>query len=361
LFDSVLSGVTTGVIGLNSSGRIEFLNAAAARLLGIKPDQDAGVALDVSVPEFAYLFKELTEGQGHVAQEEIQLTRAGTGENLLVRIATRLNDRNMVEGYVVTFEDVTDLISAQRMAAWGDVARRIAHEIKNPLTPIQLSAERLKRKFSRVPGVDVEALEQYTGVIIRQTSYLRRIVDEFSKFARMPEPERRQHDLVKLVRDAVLLQENGLPGIKVSLTCNETEIWGHIDATMISQVMINLIKNASEAIESYINNEPHDDYQPEIRVNLAQNGNTTEISIADNGNGLPENRARLFEPYVTNREKGTGLGLAIVKKIVEEHGGTLELTDAAPFDGAERFGALARITLPQTALKKPKQDKKKVA
>jgi len=263
----------------------------------------------------------------------------------------------------VTFDDVTDLVSAQRMAAWGDVARRIAHEIKNPLTPIQLSAERLKRKFSAVPGVDVDALSQYTDVIIRQTSDLRRIVDEFSKFARMPEPERRQTDIMAIVRDAVTLQESAFPEIRLSLISGETEIWGHIDATMISQALINLIKNAGEAIETYVNNGAGPDYHPEIRVAVQQQGDNTEITISDNGAGLPENRARLFEPYVTNREKGTGLGLPIVKKIIEEHSGTLELLDAKPFEGSGsgRVGAMARIVLPQTALKKPKQTKKQVA
>ncbi|MFQ5437738.1 MAG: HAMP domain-containing protein, partial [Paracoccaceae bacterium] len=154
-FDSVLSGVTTGVIGLNPKGRIDFVNAASVRLLGLDKMADLNRSLQASVPEFAHLFKELKEGRGKVAQEEIQLTRAGSGENLLVRIATRVNDNGRLEGYVVTFDDVTDLVSAQRMAAWGDVARRIAHEIKNPLTPIQLSAERLRRKFAKLPGADV--------------------------------------------------------------------------------------------------------------------------------------------------------------------------------------------------------------
>jgi len=362
LFDSVLSGVTTGVIGLGPKGGIEVMNAAAARMLGLIEDRDIGRPLKDTVPEFAYLFQELTEGRGHVAQEEVQITRAGSGETLLVRIATRQNDRDRLEGFVVTFDDVTDLLSAQRMAAWGDVARRIAHEIKNPLTPIQLSAERLKRKFSRVPGVDVEALEQYTDVIVRQTSDLRRIVDEFSKFARMPEPERRQNDLVKLIRDAVVLQDNALANVKLSLSCDHERIWGIIDATMISQALINLIKNAGEAIESLekSKNLP-ENYAPEIQILVTQLDAETTISISDNGIGLPENRARLFEPYVTNREKGTGLGLSIVKKIIEEHGGSLELLDAAAFRGNTHAGATAKIVLPQTSLTKPNSNKMKVA
>jgi two-component system nitrogen regulation sensor histidine kinase NtrY len=359
LFDSVLTGVTTGVIGLNSKGEIDIMNAAAARLLGLNLEKDIGSSFRDMVPEFSYLFNELSKGTGFVAQEEVQLTRAGSGENLLVRIASRFNDRDNLEGFVVTFDDVTDLVSAQRMAAWGDVARRIAHEIKNPLTPIQLSAERIKRKFSKVPGIDVESLAQYTDVIVRQTTDLRRIVDEFSKFARMPEPERRQTDILKLIRDAVVLQDNGLERVKLSLFCDNEMIWGHIDATMISQALINLIKNAGEAIETHENTKPVS-FVPEIRVMVTQNGNDTEIRVIDNGAGLPENRARLFEPYVTNREKGTGLGLSIVKKIIEEHGGTLELLDAEIFEGGDHAGAMAKFILPKTALEKPKEIRKSV-
>ncbi len=360
-FDSVLTGVTTGVIGLNSKGKIDIMNAAAQRLLGLGQSRDKGKALKDAVPEFAYLFQEIMEGKEKVAQEEVQLTRAGTGENLLVRIASRRNDDGRLEGYVVTFDDVTDLVSAQRMAAWGDVARRIAHEIKNPLTPIQLSADRIQRKFANVPGVDTEAVEQYTDVIIRQTSDLRRIVDEFSKFARMPEPERRDNDIVKLVRDSVVLQETAAANTKVSLSCNEVELWGHIDATMISQALINLIKNAGEAIEIYQSKYPEGEFVGKICVNVSQNDTSTEILISDNGIGLPDNRARLFEPYVTNREKGTGLGLSIVKKIIEEHGGTLELRDAEVFDGYDHKGAAARIVLPGTSKMKLKNNKRNVA
>lgn len=360
LFDSILTGVTTGVIGLDSRGQIDLVNPAAVALLGLDPEADIGRPLGERVPEFAYLFDELNEGRGQVAQQEIQLTRAGTGENLLVRIATRKNEDGRIEGYVVTFDDVTDLVSAQRMAAWGDVARRIAHEIKNPLTPIQLSAERLRRKFSRVPGVDVDVLEQYTEVIVRQTADLRRIVDEFSRFARMPEPERRQNDLVKLVRDAVLLQQNAMPDVVLEIQCDHAEIWGHVDATMISQALMNLIKNAGEAIEAR-RARAGEDFDARIRLRIVQDGTDTVITIADNGTGLPENRARLFEPYVTNREKGTGLGLSIVKKIIEEHGGTLELLDAETFEGDTHFGAMARIILPMTRLTRPKQGGRKVA
>jgi two-component system nitrogen regulation sensor histidine kinase NtrY len=250
---------------------------------------------------------------------------------------------------VVAFDDVTDLVSAQRMAAWGDVARRIAHEIKNPLTPIQLSAERIKRKFRGLVGDQAADLEQYTDVIVRQTNDLRRIVDEFSKFARMPEPDRREEDLAALVRGAVLLQESGQPGVRFALSLPEGPAVLDLDPTMIGQALTNLIKNAGEAIESYQEKGATDGFAPEIRVSLDLTPEQAVIRIADNGTGLPPDRSRLFEPYVTTRAKGTGLGLPIVKKIIEEHGGTLTLQDAPVFDGNAHAGAMAEIVLPRAA------------
>ncbi|MBL4748995.1 MAG: PAS domain-containing sensor histidine kinase [Amylibacter sp.] len=347
LFDSILTGVTTGVIGLNPKGHIEVLNAAAAKILEVDSDKVMGQCLSMVVPEFAKLFEESQAKNNLTRQDEINLTRTGNAEVLLVRIAARLTDGETLEGYVVTFDDVTDLMSAQRMAAWGDVARRIAHEIKNPLTPIQLSAERMARKFAPLLGDQAEMLEQYTGVIIRQTNDLRRIVDEFSKFARMPEPDRRVENLSALIKDAVLLQQNARQDIDIKLKNTRKQLSSEIDSTMISQALTNLIKNAGEAIDSYVLEHGAKDYAPEIRVLVDAKDQATVIRIQDNGIGLPkEQRSRLFEPYVTNRENGTGLGLPIVKKIIEEHGGTLELVDAPKFKGNAHVGAMARITLP---------------
>jgi two-component system nitrogen regulation sensor histidine kinase NtrY len=261
-------------------------------------------------------------------------------------MAVRRSEDGALEGYVVAFDDVTDLVSAQRMAAWGDVARRIAHEIKNPLTPIQLSAERIKRKFRPKLGDDAEALDQMTDVIVRQTNDLRRIVDEFSKFARMPEPDRMTNDLTTLVRDAVTLQEAGQPGVHLESHLPNHAVMVEVDSTMISQALTNLIKNAGEAIESLVEKGAPDRFEPEIRVDLQSSPTEARITIADNGIGLPLDRARLFEPYVTTRAKGTGLGLPIVKKIIEEHGGSLRLEDAETFEGNNHFGAMAVITLP---------------
>jgi two-component system nitrogen regulation sensor histidine kinase NtrY len=345
LFDSVLSSVTSGVVGLDPEGRVTFVNRSAIRLLDWEEDQQS-LALSVVVPEFGPLYETLTTTATEATQQEIKVSRSGSMENLLVRMATRRTDDGRLEGYVVAFDDVTDLVSAQRMAAWGDVARRIAHEIKNPLTPIQLSAERIKRKFGPKLGDDRDSLEQMTGVIIRQTGDLRRIVDEFSKFARMPEPERRPQDLVQLVRDAVLLQKTGRPDITLTSDVPKGKVPALIDGTMITQALTNLIKNAGEAIDTLRENGPPDGLMPQVRVHLEARDGSARITIADNGVGLPEDRARLFEPYVTTRSEGTGLGLPIVKKIIEEHGGSLTLSDAPVFEGQIHFGAMAEIILP---------------
>ncbi|KRW93973.1 PAS domain-containing sensor histidine kinase [Paracoccus sp. MKU1] len=340
LFDSVLSSVTAGVIGLDAAGEIDFLNRSATRLLGLDPATAHDRLLSEAVPEFAPLFERLSQSVNESVQDEIRLSREGRVESLLVRMAIRRGAAGGLEGYVVALDDVTDLVSAQRMAAWGDVARRVAHEIKNPLTPIQLSAERLKRKFGPIAGEEREALEQYTEVIIRQTNDLRRIVDEFSRFARMPEPDRKETDIAKLLRDAELMQRDALQGALVSDIPDEPVIVD-ADAGMMRQVFTNLLKNAGEALDELRENPP-EGWNPQVRVQLRTAPDAVTIRITDNGPGLPEDRTRLFEPYVTMKPGGTGLGLPIVKKIVEEHGGSLMLTDAP-----EGRGAMAEIRLPR--------------
>ncbi|WP_420853594.1 ATP-binding protein [Roseicyclus persicicus] len=347
LFDSVLSSVTAGVIGLNEAGRVDFMNRSALRLLQLVEQRDSGLSLSAAVPEFAALFERLQKSTAEAVQEEIKLTRSGKQESLLVRMATRRNADGRLEGYVVAFDDVTQLVSAQRMAAWGDVARRIAHEIKNPLTPIQLSAERIKRRFSKeLPDDDKAKLEEMTEIIVRQTNDLRRIVDEFSKFARMPEPETRVEDLAQLFREAITLQRAGQPGVRFAFDIPETPVKAELDATMIGQAFTNLLKNGGEAIETLQEKGAPVGHVPQLRGALQVTDGMAVVTIADNGIGLPADRAKLFEPYVTTREKGTGLGLPIVKKIIEEHGGTLELVDAEPFEEGAHRGAMARITLP---------------
>lgn len=343
LFDSVLSSVTAGVIGLNEDGEIDFANPAALFLLDLPTDQH-GTSLALAVTEFGPMLARLQGGGGSAVQEEVRLTRRGKLESLLVRMSKRRSRSGGLEGFVVAFDDVTELVSAQRMAAWGDVARRIAHEIKNPLTPIQLSAERIKRKF--LPQVkDGDDLIQLTDVIVRQTNDLRRIVDEFSRFARMPEPDRRTQDICALLRAAVLLQENGQPTVRFTKVIPSDPTLLDIDGTMIGQALTNLMKNAGEAIGEY--KEKTDiNHLGQIKVALTFTPDRVQITISDNGAGLPEDRTRLFEPYMTTRAKGTGLGLPIVKKIIEEHGGTLLLIDAEPFAPHAHAGATALIQLP---------------
>jgi len=348
LFDSVLSGVTAGVIGLSSDGNIGFINLAAQKLLNLNSDNHEGKSIQIAVPEFIDLFRLIQKNDNKTQQQEIKLTRAGAIEILLVRISARISENELVEGYVITFDDVTNLVSAQRLAAWGDVARRIAHEIKNPLTPIQLSAERLKRKYSPIVGTEDSNLSQYCDVIIRQTNDLRRIVDEFSKFARMPEPIKRPTNVTKLLKDVILLFQVSSPKISIVFNNLYDDFNVSIDETMINQAFTNLIKNAGEAIESKLNSQPDLKFDPEIRITIDQIMNDLEITIEDNGIGLPnQGRSRLFEPYVTNRENGTGLGLSIVKKIIEEHNGSLELLDASPFSKTDSFGAKMRIVFPK--------------
>ncbi|MCB1390696.1 MAG: PAS domain-containing sensor histidine kinase [Rhodobacteraceae bacterium] len=352
LFDSVLGSVTAGVIGLDAEGRVDFVNRAAEALIKVAADRAAHRSLSEVVPEFGALLGRLQSGEGRLVggrvQDEVRISRAGRLESLLVRLAERRNASGQLEGYVVAFDDVTELVSAQRMAAWGDVARRIAHEIKNPLTPIQLSAERIKRKFSKVLNdEDAESLGSLTDVIVRQTGDLRRIVDEFSRFARMPEPDRRPTDLVQILRDATTLQEAGQPGVAFDVALPDRPLVVEVDATMITQALTNLLKNAGEAIEGLIEaGRAPDGFRPQIAVAMDIAEDRATITIADNGIGLPEDRARLFEPYVTTRERGTGLGLPIVKKIIEEHGGTLALRDAPAMPGCTHSGAMAEIRLP---------------
>jgi two-component system nitrogen regulation sensor histidine kinase NtrY len=352
LFDSVLGSVTAGVIGLDARGHVDFVNRAAQSLTKIDAAAAHAQPLAQAVPEFAPLLRRVQAGEGQLVggrvQDEVRLSRNGRLESLLVRLAERRNAEGALEGYVVAFDDVTELVSAQRMAAWGDVARRIAHEIKNPLTPISLSAERIKRKFQRqLPPDEAEVLGQLSDVIVRQTNDLRRIVDEFSRFARMPEPDRKPTDLVRLVRDAVTLQEAGQPDVTFDADLPPEPLVLDIDPTMLTQALTNLLKNGGEAIEGLVESgRAPEGFQPRIAVALAVQGDRILLTIADNGTGLPEDRARLFEPYVTTRAKGTGLGLPIVKKIIEEHGGTLDLRDAPVMPGCTHAGALAEIRLP---------------
>ena len=346
LFDSVLASVTSGVIGLNPSGKISFINRSAISLLNCDEKNIENTTLDILVPEFAPMYTALFSNNLKSFQQEIKLLRAGRLENLLVRMAPMKDEDDKIDGFVVAFDDVTQLVSAQRAAAWGDVAQRIAHEIKNPLTPIRLSAERIKRKFMPLVDREGDTLANMTEVIVRQTNDLSRIVDEFSKFARMPEPEKQSEDIIKVVNSAISLQESGFPEILFNRNIIEGPIMFELDATMISQVLINLLKNAGESIESRQDKDGSSEVKGQIDIIVERHDTFLEVAVIDNGIGLPADRARLFEPYVTTRENGTGLGLAIVKKIIEEHGGTFRLEDAPKYKSSSKVGAAAIIELP---------------
>ncbi|MEX1147846.1 MAG: ATP-binding protein, partial [Sphingomonadales bacterium] len=330
--EAVLSGVSSGVLGLNTAGVITLPNRAASALLMVPEDGLSGQPLLDIWPEAETLYKRVSEAHEPSAQSHITLTREERERNLLVRMAAEVKD-GRVEGYVVTFDDITEQVAAQRMAAWADVARRIAHEIKNPLTPIQLSAERLKRKYQGEIQTDPEVFQQCTDTIIRQVGDLRTIVDEFSAFARMPTPIFDKENLIEVVRRSVFLQDVANPDVEFTLNGPDGGVTLLCDGRLITQALTNLLKNAVESLAPLQEKDP--DFRARVDVKLTQDAIETIIAVSDNGLGLPEKlKDRLTEPYVTTRIKGTGLGLAIVKKIMEDHGGALVLQNRSA-GGAE--------------------------
>ena len=345
--EAVLSGVSAGVVGLDSQDRITLLSRSAERLLGVQSANAAGKLLVDIVPEFAPVLA--ADDASLKAKGQIEVKRqVGDDERTFAVNITREGGSDDNVGSVVTFDDVSELVQAQRTSAWADVARRIAHEIKNPLTPIQLSAERLRNKFGKQVVENKELFEQLTQTIERQTGQIKSMVDEFASFARMPQPVMAEQDLRLAVQEpAILFREGNNKGINFKLVLPDTPVRARFDVRLISQAVTNLIKNATEAIDG-VREGPNGqaNYHGDIEVRLVPMPDRAAIEVIDNGIGLPkQNRNRLLEPYVTTRAKGTGLGLAIVQKIVEQHGGTLALEDA-PLTGTRTRGALVRLTLP---------------
>ena len=337
--EMVLSGVSAGVIGLDAQGRIELPNRAACELLGRDLIATVGHELATIVPEFAPLLRQAAMQPERAAIGEIVAGPPNRRRTLLVRIGTERGD-GRTDGYVTTFDDITELQAAQRKAAWADVARRIAHEIKNPLTPIQLAAERLKRRFAREISSDPDTFSQCADTIIRHVGDIGRMVDEFSAFARMPQPQIRSEDVGRIAREALVLQKTARPKISWTTEIPERGPIARCDRRLIRQALTNLLQNAADAVAM----RPDGSEGGTIALTVRPNGLEVELAVADNGVGLPvEDRARLTEPYVTHKPKGTGLGLAIVKKIMEDHGGHLMLDDRP--DGA---GAIATLVLPIT-------------
>ncbi|BDW88921.1 sensor histidine kinase NtrY-like [Thalassospira tepidiphila] len=329
--EAILGGVTAGVIGLDPARKIDLPNRSASDLLGVDLEDYLAQELTDVIPEFQPLFDDFARDGDRSKPRQIEIRRDGVNLTLMARVTAEWADDGTVFGYVVTFDDVTELQTAQRMAAWADVARRIAHEIKNPLTPIQLSAERLKRRYLKQITDDQEVFTTCTDTIIRQVSDIGRMVDEFSSFARMPSPTMRLENIGELVKSAVFLQKQAHSNITYDFDRSGIEdLQISCDAHQVNQCLTNTLKNAAEAIEG--REKPTEGALPpgkiEISVAVSPDNQRVFVAVSDNGKGLPaEHRERLTEPYVTTRSKGTGLGLAIVKKIMEDHGGELILSD----------------------------------
>ena len=346
--EAMLAGVSAGVVGINPQGNITLINRSGLNLLGMKEIEVIGQSAQAVLPGFWPLFEQALSRPSGQAEGQVDMPVRGADRSFFARLTTEAADTES-HGHVLTFDDITDLVSAQRNSAWADIARRIAHEIKNPLTPIQLSAERLKRKYGGQIHADKHIFDQCTDTIIRQVGDIGRMVDEFSSFARMPKAMPEPQNLADVVREATVLQRVSANDLDIEVDVKNGEFVFAFDRRLITQAVTNLVKNAREAIESRQQTTPEP--RGAIRIEAGCEDGLPFICVTDNGVGLPrENRHRLAEPYMTTREKGTGLGLAIVKRIMEEHGGRLLLEDA-PEEFAGGLGA--RVTLRFASLPEP--------
>ncbi|PPR11571.1 MAG: Sensor protein kinase WalK [Alphaproteobacteria bacterium MarineAlpha11_Bin1] len=337
--ETVLGGVSAGVIGVDENGRINLANRSANSLLSKNLDSEIGNMIGDVVPEFNDLISRTTVRPNSLVEAQVIIQGKRRPSTLFVRVAADVVSDRIV-GFVVTFDDITELVGAQRKAAWSDVARRIAHEIKNPLTPIQLSAERLRRKYLSEITSDPDTFSNCTDTIIRQVGDIGRMVDEFSSFARMPRPEMEETNLVSICKEAVVLPRNAHPEIRFDLKFPDEPVWISADPRQLSQVMTNLLQNALDAIDG--RRQVQAESSPgEVCIKVSVLGEDALIEVLDNGTGLPPGAPdRLTEPYVTSRTKGTGLGLAIVKTILEDHGAGLRLEDG------EVNGARVEVKIP---------------
>lgn len=340
--EAVLAGVTAGVVGVDDSGDITTINRSTESMFNIKSDMVIGKSILMLNSAIGQVFEIARSSGKTIHREQVTITQGGRNRVYNVQITMEDADAKG-HSWVITIDDITDLVEAQRSSAWADVARRIAHEIKNPLTPIQLSAERIRRRYGKVIVDDREVFDQCTDTIIRQVGDIGRMVDEFSSFARMPKPEVHTLDVREPLREACFLIEVSRHDIEFERDFGDKPLIGSFDSRMIGQAFGNVIKNASEAIDAL---PPDIAGNGHIRVRSYQKGHELFVEVIDNGKGLPkEQRQKLLEPYMTTREKGTGLGLAIVRKIVEEHSGHLELHDA-PSDFYNGRGAMIRMVFP---------------
>ena len=338
--EAMLAGVSAGVIGVDPDGKVSLTNRSAASLLKRNEADLVEYPLSEVLPDFNALYQLALSRPSGFAEGQVDVNHHGALRSYFARFTGESTEAD-AHGHVLTFDDITELVSAQRNSAWADIARRIAHEIKNPLTPIQLSAERLKRKYGNQIHQDKQIFDQCTDTIIRQVGDIGRMVDEFSSFARMPKAVSELHELANVVREATVLQRVSAADVDIELDVKSGEFSLLFDRRLITQAVTNLVKNARESIEGRQHTAP--DLRGHVLVEAGLEANRPFIRVTDNGIGLPkENRHRLAEPYMTTREKGTGLGLAIVKRIMEEHGGKLILEDA-PESFAGGLGA--RVTL----------------
>jgi len=340
--EAVLSGVTAAVIGVDDEGDITIINRSAETMFGFDPEAVVGKNLNTVSAEVGNVFEVARASGRKTCREQITITRRGRSRVYNVQI-TMEDTVTESHSWVVTIDDITDLVEAQRSSAWADVARRIAHEIKNPLTPIQLSAERIRRRYGKVIVEDRAVFDQCTETIIRQVGDIGRMVDEFSSFARMPKPQMGPLDVREPLREAIFLLEVSRNDIKFEQDVGPVPLIGAFDNRLIGQAFGNIIKNATEAIDAVGDKESGYGH---ILARAARQGDDLVIDIIDNGKGLPKKqRQKLLEPYMTMRDKGTGLGLAIVRKIVEEHDGHMELLDA-PKSFHNGCGAMIRMVFP---------------
>jgi two-component system, NtrC family, nitrogen regulation sensor histidine kinase NtrY len=339
--EAVLAGVSAGVIGVNARGVITIVNPSTEALLGASREELLGKPITMILPEVTSLVEEMSHGRQRLMQQQIHIARRGKERTINVRVTSE-QTRSEKRDLVITLDDITDLVLAQRTSAWADVARRIAHEIKNPLTPIQLSAERIRRKYGKVITTDREVFDQCTDTIVRQVDDIKRMVDEFASFARMPKPTIGNEDLAETIRQVVFMMKIAHPEIEFADHLPQGPLVAPFDRRLVSQAVTNIVKNATEAIAAVPDPERGqgqisvllDDTHPDYLI----------LAVTDNGKGFPiEGRQRLLEPYMTTREGGTGLGLPIVAKILEDHGGGMELAD----NPAGRGGQV-RMWIPKT-------------
>jgi two-component system nitrogen regulation sensor histidine kinase NtrY len=342
--EAVLAGVPAAVMGVNSDGAINVLNRSAEELLvagGRGGAKSASVGADVkqAMPEIATILKDAADVFPRSIQSQITIKRSGRERTLAVRVTSAGAEPGR-PNFVVTLDDITDLVTAQRTSAWADVARRIAHEIKNPLTPIQLSAERIKRKYGKLIQTDRDVFDQCTDTIVRQVDDIKRMVDEFSSFARMPKARVERDDLCECIRQVLFPMRIVASDIEMVESLPSEPVFAYFDRRLLSQALTNIVKNATEGIAARDESRAHEPKRIEIALSVREN--TAEIDVIDNGKGFPAtNRQRLLEPYMTTRTEGTGLGLPIVAKVVEDHGGRLELLDAP-----SGIGACVRVFIP---------------